>query len=169
MIRYVFRDGPLVIRNAKKADPQKIGEAIAKARQEAGSGDVRETVIAHARSTRHPIHKHLEWDDALAGHKYRLEQVNDLIRIISVIDDDGKTEPAFISIVQAKGRRQFWTPDEVRSSVDLQTATLLAAERDLLAFEKRYRTLSDICEDVREIREKVRARREATESRSEAA
>lgn len=170
MIKYVFRDGPLIIKQASKANPQKIGEAIARARaRTAAGGDVRKVLEDDARNRRHPMHRHLEWDDAVAAQQHRLAQIGDLIRVIAVENEDtGRPEPAFISLTPHRGRRGFWTPEEIRSSGELQTAALLAAERDLEAFERRHRALTDICENVRAVREQVRARREATESRAAA-
>lgn len=171
MPTYSFRDGPVIIRNAKKANAQQIGEAIEKARKEAAEGsDIRERLADDARNRRHPIHQHLEWNDAVAGHKYRLEQINDLIRVIQVQDDStDDPRPAFISLRPNQDRRSFYTPNEIHSSADLQMAALRAADRDLEAFQRRHRVLSDICDDVDDVRRKLRERLSETESRAAAA
>jgi hypothetical protein len=166
MVAYVFRDG-VIIQNRKLADPQKIGEAIDEARRKTPiDGDVREVLVKAARARRHALHNHLEWDDAIAGHRYRLEQINDLIRITCVIDEGGEPRPAFISVVSNGSHRAFYSPAEIENSQKLQTAALLAAERDLESFERRHRWLADICSAVAALRGEVRARREQRVSSS---
>lgn len=54
------------------------------------------------------------------------------------------------------------------SSVDLQLSVLKQAERDLAAFERRYRDLEAICDTVRQAREAVVKRRQKVESRAAA-
>jgi hypothetical protein len=162
LIKYVFRESvPHVgFRNKEKANPQRIGEAIEKARKAVRPGeDVRAYLEQKARDKRHAMHPLLEWDDAVCGVKYRMEQINDLIRIIAVEDDAGEQTPAFISVVASPAPRAFYTPQEIMTSRDLQYAALRDAERDLLAFERRYRWMTDICSEVAEIRRKIRERR----------
>jgi hypothetical protein len=167
MIRYVFRDEiPLVgFKNKKEADPQRIGEAIEKARKATAPGkDVRVLLEKQARSRRHALHKHLEWDDEVCGVKYRMEQINDLIRIIAIEDEDTREQtPAFISVTATPAPRAFYSPREIEISLELQIAALRSAERDLEAFERRHRWLTDICEGVAELRERIAKKRKERE------
>lgn len=39
-------------------------------------------VLAEARSTRHPWHDRFCWDNKIAGHRYRLDQAREQIRIV---------------------------------------------------------------------------------------
>lgn len=41
-------------------------------------------VLEEARSSRHPLHARFEWDDGVAGERYRLEQAHDLISEVRV-------------------------------------------------------------------------------------
>lgn len=162
MIKYVFREGvPLVgFKEKDRAEPQRIGEAIEKARASTPPGsDVRELLERQARSKRHAFHRHLEWDDQICGVRYRMEQINDLIRLVAIEDEHGEQQPAFISIVATGTPRAFYTPSDVATSESLQIAALNAAERDLAAFERRHRWLEDICQGVAELRRKVAERR----------
>lgn len=153
---YQFKDGPVRIRNAKRADPQKLGEAY----ENAGRDD--EVLHDLAKNPRHPWHKHLEWDDTVAGRLYRLDQIQHIVRLLWTVPS-GKDEPApaFISLAKAKAHRARYTPDEVVNSGELQVAALAAAERDLEAFRQRYRMFSDLCEDAEAMIEKIRSRRAA--------
>lgn len=159
-IRYAFRDGPLPIKNAKEADPQRIGEALAEiAAATEGHLTPRATVDA-ARDPRHTLHPHFEWDDAAAAEAYRLDQARELIRLIRIEDDEHEEDPpAFLSVSEGKAGVSYRTYGDVMSSVTLQDAVLKAAERDLRAFEARFARLIDICDIVREARERITVRR----------
>lgn len=168
MVEYIFRDGPVTIKNAKKADPQKIGTALAKIAEQQKGRLTPPAVVEAARDTRNPLHKHFEWNDALAAESFRLEQARMLIRSVALVgDDDAEPAPAFLSISDKAGT-SYRSMGDILDSADLQSAVLAAAERDLAAFEKRYRQLKDICEIVSDARAKVAARRNKHESRAQA-
>ena len=60
------------------------------------------TVVEKAKPKRSPIHKAFEWDDGVAGEKYRVHQARNLIRAVRVVVDDGPeetvTRPQFVHI-----------------------------------------------------------------------
>ena len=164
-MEYVFKDGPVTIKNSRKADPQKIGLALAKIAEQQKGRLTPPAVVEAARDTRNPLHRHFEWDDAVAAESYRLDQARALIRSVALVGDgDAEPAPAYLSIAD-KGGTAYRAMAEVLDSADLQSAVLAAAERDLAAFEKRYRQLKDICEIVSDAREKIAARRSKNESR----
>lgn len=165
-IRYVFReDEPRAFQGGDKADPQKIGEALATISDRSGGHLVPNAVVEAARDRKSPLHRHFEWDDAIAAEKHRLHQARSMIRCINVIDT--RTESgvirAFVSI-HDKGGVSYRTMEEVLSSADLQAKILAAAERDLLAFESRYKALEDVCKLVIQARIRIEARRKAAEA-----
>lgn len=158
-IRYVFAS-VLAIKNAKDADPQRIGEALVTIAAAAEGHLTPQATVAAARDPRSPLHPHFEWDDKLAAEAYRLDQARHLIRLIRVSDETREFDPpAFLSVSEGKAGTSYRTMGAVLNSVTLQDAVLKAAERDLLAFEARYQRLEDICAVVKEAREKIAARR----------
>lgn len=163
-IRYVFaEEAILAFKNAKDADPQRIGEALAEIAAASDGHLTPQAAVAAARDPRHTLHPHFEWDDEVAADAYRLDQARHLIRLIRVSDDNRDVDPpAFLSVNQGKAGVSYRTIGDVLNSVTLQDAVLKAAERDLLAFETRYQRLGDICTIVREAREKVAERRQRT-------
>lgn len=168
-IRYVFKDGPVTIKGAKDADPQKIGEALS-AITEAGGGELTPSaVVESARDPESALHPHFDWNDAEAAEKWRVEQARDLIRCIRVEEIGSDTEPerAFLSIAD-KGGVSYRTVQEIRSSADLQEKLLAAAERDLEAFTVRYRALKELCAIVETAKTVARARRAKNETRAAA-
>lgn len=166
MQKYLFADGPLTIKGAKDADPQKIGEALAAIR---AAGDLTpEAVVDSARHEESALHPHFEWDDAAAAERWRHEQARGLIR--SIIADNGSNqtpERAFYSIKDKDGV-SYRTLEEVRSSGDLQDKLLAAAERDLEAYTVRYRVLKDVCAIVETAKTVVKSKRHKTETRAAA-
>jgi len=170
MIKYVFdEDKILNIKGADKAKAQEIGEALAKiSEQEKGRLNPKAIVDA-ARSNRHVLHKHFEWDDGLAAEQWRMEQARSIVQSIHIEHEDTESgvARAFLSIRDKDGV-SYRTIEEVMGSADLQSKVLASAERDLLAFESRYRSLNDICELVRGVRQQVAIRRSKHENRARA-
>lgn len=164
-MRYVFRDDrPVTISNAKKANPQVIGEALEKITATADGKLTPHAVVEAARNQRHPLHKFFEWDDAVAAEAYRVDQAREIIRIVRVEDadaEDGNVR-AFLSISDRSGT-SYRRVGDVKSSVELQAIILRQAERDLEAFERRYRELKDVCDVVRTARESIAAKRTASD------
>ena len=71
MIQYVFReDSPLPIKGAKDADAQVIGEALEEIRLKAGGELTPGAVVEAARTKRSALHKHFEWNDAVAAEAF---------------------------------------------------------------------------------------------------
>jgi hypothetical protein len=170
MLRYSFREGPLTFKNHDHADPQAIGEALAKI-SAANSGRLETKVVLKAASNRtHILHKHLEWNDAIAADHWRQEQVREIIGVIRVTDDASSQEPesrrAFLSINDKKEGRHYRTVQDVLNSRDLQLKVLQQAERDLEAWQIRYGELREICDIVMTARARLqeqiaRAQKEA--------
>lgn len=168
MISYVFKDGPVTIKNAKRADPQKIGTALAQISEQQKGRLTPPAVVEAARNNRHPLHRFFEWDDKIAAESFRLDQARALIRSVAIVGDgEAEPAPAYLSVAD-KGGTSYRTLADVMDSADLQNTVLVAAERDLAAFEKRYRTLADICQIIRDAREKIATRRTKHENRASA-
>jgi hypothetical protein len=167
MQKYVFRaDEPIRIKGANKANPQVIGAALEKISEDNKGELTPLAVVEKARAKSHPLHLHFEWDDSVAAEAYRLDQARSLIRLVRVEDDDAAegTSRAFISINDGDGS-SYRPIASVKRSADLQLAVLKQAQRDLEAWERRYRELTDICQIVRTAREKVQKRVTKSESR----
>ena len=163
-MNYVFRDNPIVLaglNNAKDADPQVIGESIARLAERSP-----EALVEKAKARSHPLHKHFEWDNDVAAHKHRLQQARWLFQCIRIEDEDGQ-RPAFVSISVHDGEgRQYVTSEEIGQSKHLQLRVLKQAESDLRAWETRYRELTDICSMVSTARSKLNERRADLENRA---
>jgi len=163
MVKYAFKEEYQTFRGAKKASATKIGRALKKIQDEApGEKGYPQRVVEAARDADHVLHPHFTWDDWEAAEAYRREEARTIIRSIQVVDDEGDAKPAFLSVNLKDGHR-YHSIDAVMASAELQMAILTSAERDLSAFQRRYRDLSDICEDVQRARDKVRGRIEGAQ------
>lgn len=170
MIKYVFApEKVLAIKGADKADPQKIGEALAAISAKADGHLLPNAIVEAASNNRHILHKHFEWDDGEAAKQWRIEQARSLVQSIHVetAETESGVSRAFVSIREKDGT-SYRSIGDVLQSADLQSKVLAAAERDLLAFEARYRSLEDICEMIRTARTKIALRRTNQESRASA-
>lgn len=171
MTKYLFReDKVLAIKGADKADAQKIGEALEQISISADGFLTPQAIVDAAKDRRNVLHRHFEWDDTEAANQWRLEQARSIVQSIHV--EASETESgysrAFLSIREKDGT-SYRSIQDILQSADLQSKVLAAAERDLLAFESRYRSLTDICDIIRSVRETVSTRRNSKiESRGRA-
>jgi hypothetical protein len=167
---YAFR-----LNNFDNANPQTIGERL-EALNRKNNGHTRpEDVVADAKNRRSPTHPLFEWDDAICGECFRIEQARELIEILRISDhpDDpnAPTRRAFLNINEGPKNRSYRSVEDVMQSRDLQLKVLKAAENELRLFESRFQELADICTLVRQVRERVIERRrqvEAAEAKREA-
>lgn len=168
MIKYLFREDMLPFINAKDADPQTIGEALAAVAETEGGKLTPKAVVENARNPESALHRHFEWSDAAAAEKYRHQQARIIISCLRVetIGSNSEPERAFLSI--SDNGAAYRSVQEIRSSSDLQEKLLAAAERDLEAFTIRYRALKEICAIVETAKKVAKAKRTKNENRAAA-
>jgi hypothetical protein len=167
MVKYVFKDQPLGINNAKNADPQKIGEALDAIKKATKGRCNSKTILDASRNSKHYLHQFFEWRDSLAAEKYRQDQARTLMRCLEIVekhDGEERKLPAFISLIEREGRG-YYTVREVLNSAELQAIALRQAETDLETYERRLAVFVDICNAIRAAREMISERREKYEKR----
>jgi hypothetical protein len=161
-IRYSFKE-PITFHKHEDADPNVIGPELERIISENKGRLTPHVVVDSARNRRSPLHRHFEWNDKVAAEAYRLEQARELIRTIRIEDTEHSDTPprrAFLSVND--NGTSYRTVNEVLNSQHLQLAVLIAAEKELKAFESRYGELLDICSLVRDARARLRQRIEQT-------
>lgn len=110
-----------------------------------------ETVVAVATPAGHPLHQRFEWNNKVAGHKYRLVQAQELIRsavIEVVIDEKFEKVRAFVSVPRPKGR-SYEPTEEVADDPMTAQIVLREAEREWRVMRKRYGHLVAFMDMVR--------------------
>lgn len=108
-------------------------------------------VVDAARDPEHPLHDRFEWDDSLAGEKYREQQARQLIRTVKVVEPVGDLDEArvraFHSVPRPDG--QTYVPvEEVREDPFTRQLVLRTAEREFRQMFARYRHLREFLEVV---------------------
>lgn len=167
--RYEWRDKPITIKNARQANPQRIGEALAAIATSNNGRLTPQAAREAARSSRHPLHRHLEWNDHVAAESFRLDQCREIIRSLRAIElTDDRREvrgQAFVSINEGGRNGISYRPlSAIIDNASLQIRVMEQAERDLAAFQRRYDALlHDVCDLVLQLRETVAERRAAAQ------
>jgi hypothetical protein len=161
MIRYVFRDRPLALKGGRKADPQKIGEALAKIRKRTKGRCNSKSVLDAARDQSNYLNRFFDWEDSVAGEKWRQEQARQLVSSIDIVETHKGKEralPAFVSINQ-RGGHSYHPIGEVLGSAELQIIALRQAEADFESYSKRLMRFADIANAIRAVRDLIAKRR----------
>lgn len=86
-MKYEFKPGRRI-----SGDAQKIGEELAGLFAASDGNRDPEDVIEFARDSSREVHKAFTWDDAKAGHQWRLQEARQLIRAVVTVVDRGDGE-----------------------------------------------------------------------------
>ena len=133
---------------------QVVGETLEALKNQQGGLLHQEDIVRAAKPKRSVLHKYFEWDDKIAGHRFRLEQAEKLIHAIVIVPDDDEEEiRAFVSIPSKRGQGgSFTSIEDAMSTADWRQSLLETALRELEAFQKRYERLSEFAALFAEIK-----------------
>ena len=114
-------------------------------------------VLDEARPEDHELHDEFEWDDEVAGEKYRLGQARELIRSVRVTYREGtetegpRTYRAWSSLPAEDGRAYLPTEEAIEDPFQRK---LLVQEmrRELRAVQEKYGHLQEFVEVVEQLR-----------------
>ena len=111
-------------------------------------------VVDEARNPQHPLHSRFEWDNAIAGEAYRLQQARELIRSVRIVykeaDENGPEQSARAFVSIANENKFVYEPvDEVAQSPLLRKLTLNQMQREWKAMFNRYKEFEGFLEMVR--------------------
>jgi hypothetical protein len=130
---------------------QVVGTELERIRIAQGGAFVPSSVVDAARPAKSPLHPAFEWNDKIAAEKHREEQAKYLIRCIVTVtaeanEGDGEIR-AFVSCLEEdEDTPSYTTTERALRDPTLRDQVLTAAFRDMEAFEKRYRKLSEMAE-----------------------
>jgi len=115
-----------------------------------------QVVVDEARAVDAPLHHRFEWDDTVAGEKYRLVQAAQLIRAVRIeykTADSGERKfvRAFASLHDSgEPERQGYAPTEEIVQNDLSRKILLRnLEREIATLKRRYGHLAEFAEIIK--------------------
>lgn len=101
-------------------------------------------VVSVAADPGHPLHSRFEWDDAVAGPKYREQQARELIRSVRVVyreptdTDPARTTRAFVAPRVPDRPNEYMPAEEVAQDPMLRALTLRQMRREWQDVRRRY-------------------------------
>lgn len=103
-------------------------------------------VVDEARDPEHPLHARFEWDDTVAGEKWRHHQAHELITSVKIAykNSSGKAREIRQFHAIRKENGHVYEPTEEILRDDVMTRILMAdMEREWRALKKRYDQFSE--------------------------
>lgn len=115
-------------------------------------------VVDEARPQDAPLHNRFEWDNEIAGEKYRLVQAAQLIRAVRIEyttpgSEEKKFIRAFASLHESSddGIREGYAPtEEILEDPMTRRILLRNMERDIAVLKKRYGHLQEFAQMMRQ-------------------
>jgi hypothetical protein len=115
-----------------------------------------QSVVDEARPETAPLHSRFEWDDSIAGEKYRIVQAQQLIRSVRIEYTDSSGEKkkvrGFFPIrdVEESPEKAGYSPTEDIVQNDICLKILLRQlERDIADLKRKYGHLAEFADIVR--------------------
>lgn len=109
-------------------------------------------VVTAAESVDSAIHPMLEWDDAVAGHEFRLTQARSIIRSVVIIrsapeGEKNESVTVFVHIPKQNGSEgRYVTIQSATHDPDEYERALREAQQDLMAAKRRFEELRRLTE-----------------------
>jgi len=142
----------------KKA--QAYGEELVKIAKENKNRLKPEMVLDESRKKGSVLHDYFEWDDSLAGEKYRIEQARYLIRSIKITIEHGDEKyevRSFISLMiqngDVKPERKYIPSEVVFKDKVFRKQAIKEAMSEFIAIQMKYRDIKELAEIFSAIKE----------------
>lgn len=146
-----------------RADPVHVYNLIEELNEQHGGYAPDGCLVEAARDPQNFLHSDFEWDDKIAGEKFRLETEKRIRRSLVFVTDipsDVKAEPKTVRIYQRapltdeKGAQNVWVHTTDMLADEQGRARLLAiARKELNSFLRKYETLEELASVVAPIRD----------------
>ena len=125
-----------------KADASKVAEELLQLGDEYSLSDV----VKKARNEDSEMHGVFEWDDSIAGEKYREHQAGKMVRNIVFVKESNSKEKSNVRFFMSTGNRdRTYSPTKLivrnRSAYE---ELLDRALNELRAFKNKYQALSEL-------------------------
>ena len=119
-----------------KADAQKVCEEIG------DTSITAEEVLNRARNVDSELHKCFEWDDSIAGEKYRLQQAQNILRMLVFYPTVESKQP--VRVFSYTTETKYKPTVQMVVNIDEYQELLKRAKQELQAFRNKYKTLSEL-------------------------
>ncbi len=132
-----------------KADASKVAEEIRNIGKECTTKDI----VSVARDANSELHKCFEWNDTVAGEKYREIQAQQILRSLVISKQVEDKEPVTYRLFVNTGDRdgKYKPVEVVVRQPDEYEKLLEMAKRELQAFKDKYSVLVELSELFKEI------------------
>lgn len=132
-----------------KADASKVAQEISSIGKECTTKDI----VNVARNVSSELHKCFEWNDSIAGEKYREIQAQQILRSLVISKQVEDKEPVTYRLFVNTGERdgKYKPVEFVVRKQDEYEKLLETAKRELIAFKAKYSMLVELAEIFREI------------------
>lgn len=111
-----------------------------------------QNVVDLARNEGSKLHNDFEWDNEIAGEKYRLSQAREMIQLLAFEPKEETHEP--IRVYHISTEKSVYKPIEmIMKNEDEYQSLLKRALAELESFKKKYSTLVELEEVFRAIEE----------------
>lgn len=122
------------------ADADKVGEELERIESK---GDLtREAVLEYAKNKKSELNKCFEWDDSIAGEKYRLQQASYVLASISIIvnEEPRKATRMYVN-VKKEDKKIYKNIVSVLENDEEYQQLLDKAEREFISYKESYEEL----------------------------
>lgn len=125
----------------KGVDPNEVYKEI----QNIGENVTAEQIVDMAKDENTESHKCFEWDDTIAGHKYRVIQAREVVRNL-VIEEQPvtKQEPVRVRVMFTSKNGGYKPTKLIVEQKDEYEALLERAKAELRAFKQKYSMLKEL-------------------------
>lgn len=121
-------------------------EALQELAKKNGNELTPKNVVDAARSKESVLHKAFEWDDKVAGDKYRLMQARVLINNVRVVIEGEKKQAFFNARVEIKGKavQKYFPVERVKDDESIRLAILKDLVREIRHLQDKYKSVSQL-------------------------
>lgn len=124
-----------------EADANKVGKELEKI--ESKGELTREKVLEYAKNKKSELHKCFEWNDSIAGEKYRLFQASNILSSISIVyeEEPKRTTRMYVNIKNTENQREYKNIISVLENDEEYKQLLDKAERDFVSYKDKYQNM----------------------------
>lgn len=116
-------------------------------------------MVEAARADDSPLHSLFEWNDTVAGEKWRQQQAKTIIHNLKVVVEDPKTQTvlnvrAYLNTNPSQDGRSgavYFNIKTAMENEELKAGLILRAKRELDAFAEKYRQLGELSKVIETI------------------
>lgn len=110
-----------------------------------------ENIVGYAQQEDTELHKCFEWDNNIAGHKYRCIQAQQVVRNLVLVKEETKEKTSVRMFYNTGDRTGEYKPIKmILQKEDEYQSLLKQAMEELRAFKKKYSCLSEL-EEIMEL------------------